>query len=107
MAILRERAVWKAPRPAHETRRATDLTPEETEHARLALRFMRTRIGAVKLAEALRVQRRLIGKACVRGGKPSAVIAIRLARVAGTTVEDVLAGRWPPDGACPYCGRTE
>lgn len=32
--------------------------------------------------------------------------AERAARLAGVPVEDVLAGRWPVEGACPHCGRS-
>jgi hypothetical protein len=39
-------------------------------------------------------------------GKPvSASMAFRVARLAGVTVDDVLAGRYPAPGTCPYCGR--
>lgn len=106
MTILTKRETWARPRPANETRRATDLTPAEVESVRLALRFLRTRLGgSAKLAAALKVRRALVDKFCGARGRPSAAIAIRAARVAGVTVENVLNGSWPPAGACPHCGR--
>jgi hypothetical protein len=36
---------------------------------------------------------------------PSASVAIRAARLANVSLEDVLASRWPVAGACPHCGK--
>jgi hypothetical protein len=103
--ILTERQSWKKPRPPNETRRASDLTPEEYANVRRALRFLRTRLGgSVKLAAALKANVRTVDKACHARGKPGAALAIRAARAAGVTVEDVLLGAWPPPKMCPFCG---
>jgi hypothetical protein len=88
------------------TRRSDDLTPEEYANVRLAIRFLRVRLGgAAKLATALRSKVKTIEKVCAVRGRPSAVLAIRAARLAGVQVEDVLSGAWPKKGACPICGR--
>jgi hypothetical protein len=106
MTVLTKREVWAKPRAQNETRRSDDLTPEETANVRRALRFLRTRVGvAAKLAVMLKVRQKLIDKACGARGRPSAAMAIRLARVAGVSVEEVLTRQWPVDGACPHCGR--
>jgi plasmid maintenance system antidote protein VapI len=105
MAILTKREVWAKPRPQNETRRSSDLTPEEMAATRRALRFLRTRMGAKKLAAALRVRRPLVDKMCTSRGQPTGGLAIRAARVAGASIEDVLAGRWPAATACAHCGR--
>ena len=81
---------------------------EERCKVRKALRFMRTRLGgSAELAAALRVKPELVGKCCGASRAPSAGLAIRLARVAGVTVEAVLlSAEFPPLGVCPHCGRS-
>jgi hypothetical protein len=106
MAILTERRVWTKPRSATATRRSSDLTPEEQANARKAIRFLAKRFGTYrKLAEAIGAKRATVLLAGRTAGRVSAGIALRVARVAGVSLEDVLAGRFPADGACPYCGR--
>lgn len=108
MTILTKREVWAKPRLANETRRSSDLTPEEHANVRTAVRFLRIRLGsAAKLASALKVSQKVVDKACAARGRPSAALAIRAARLAGASVEEVLCGRWPLAGACPHCGRHE
>ena len=103
--ILRSRVAWTKPRDPTETRRSTDLTPKEADHARAALRFLRVRLGGgPKLATLLRVNEPVLRLAC-SSRQPSAAMAIRAARIAGVPVENVLSGAWPPAGACPHCGR--
>ncbi len=79
-----------------------DLTAEEQRHVKAALRFLRIQHGGwAALAKALRYRMKSLND-----GRPaSARLVLRLARVAGAPVDDVLAGRWPPPGACPHCGR--
>jgi hypothetical protein len=106
MAILRGPKTWTRPRPATETRRASDLTPEEQANVRRALAVLRRRLGTYKaLGEALRVNLRTLRWYGEQKGKPSAGVALRAARLAGVAVEELLAGRWPVEGACPHCGR--
>jgi len=103
--VLREPKVWRKDRPANETRRASDLTPEEQAATRRALHVLRRRLGGWEaLGKALRVNRATLQG---YGSKlaPSAGVALRAARLAGVTVEELLAGRWPVEGACPHCGR--
>jgi hypothetical protein len=104
--ILTERASWRKPRPSNETRRSTDLTPDEQVAVRRALHVLRRRLGGwERLAKALRVKATTLTN---YGSKraPSAAVAIRAARLASVSVDELLAGRWPLDGACPHCGRT-
>ena len=106
MPILTERKTWAKSRPRGEPRYASDLTPEEQANVRLALRFLRVRVGGIRLAAALKVNPKTIANVCGVRGKPSAGLAIRAARLAGASVEDLLSGAFPPVGACPHCGRT-
>lgn len=71
---------------------------------RAALRFLAKRFGSwSKLATAMGVKTGRIERA---GNRPvTAGLALRAARVARVPIEDILAGRWPKPGMCPYCGR--
>ena len=102
--ILTERVTWKKPRPPNETRRSSDLTPEEQENVRTALKVLRIRFGGwERLGVAMRAKRQIVRHAAFTK-KPSAGIALRAARLAGVPLEDILSGRWPQKGACPMCG---
>ena len=86
--------------------RRTELTAEEQENVRRALRVLRTRVGGQRaLAKALGVTVGKLGWAMMARGKPGAALALYAARLAKVPVEDVLAGRFPAEGACPMCGR--
>ena len=83
----------------------TDLTTQEQENVRGALLFLRTRCGGWKpLTKALRFQ----GKTLLHvsgGSRPvSASMAVRVARLASVSVDDVLTGKYPAQGTCPHCG---
>ena len=98
--------MWRKPRPANQTRRSSDLTPEEQANAKRALRLLRVRYGtAAKLAGALSASQATLVGALARAGKPSAGMAVRAARLAGVPIDDVLSGAWPVAGSCPHCGR--
>jgi CI repressor-like protein len=89
--------------------RGTLGTPSVTDGircARNALRFLRARMGGeANLASALKVSRKTLDTVCAKGGRPSAGLVIRAARVAGASVEELLSGHFPAPGVCPYCGR--
>lgn len=80
-----------------------DLTVEEQRNVRVVLRFLRTRLGGWSpLGKVLRfAPKTLEDLAYTR--PPGASLAIRLARVAGAPVDDVLNGRFPP--TCSTCGQ--
>jgi hypothetical protein len=106
MPILTKTITWRRPRPPNETRGANDLTPEEQDHVRAALRVLRARFGSwPNLAKAMRAGRGHLQKIVGGSGTPSAGLALRAARAAGVPMEDVLSGAWPKPGACPMCGR--
>ena len=108
MAILRGPKTWTRPRPATETRRASDLTPEEQAATKRALTVLRRRVGTYKaLGEALKVNPETLRWYGSRRGRPTAGVALRAARLAGVAVEELVAGRWPVEGACPHCGRAQ
>jgi hypothetical protein len=86
----------------------SDLTTEEQTNVRTALKFLRLRSGGWKtLAKALRADGKQLGKIGAGRGGVTASLAFRVARLAGVPVDDVLAGRYPGEGTCPYCGHRE
>ena len=106
MGILYERKSWRKARPPTETRRSSDLTPDEQANVRRALAVLVRRLGSRKaLALALRVNPHTLHWYRQRRGRPTAGVAVRAARLAGVAVEELLAGRWPVEGASPHCGR--
>lgn len=81
-----------------------DLTQEEQAHVRAALHFLRARAGSwATLAAALGLKERTVQNAG-QGRNVSERIVFRAARFAGVTVDDLLAGKFPVKGTCPYCG---
>jgi hypothetical protein len=80
----------------------SDLTAAEQKNVRAAIRFLRLGCGGAKpLAKALRMTRRTLNSPA------TPTTAFRVARLAGVTVDDVLAGKYPPAGTCPHCGHSE
>lgn len=97
-----ETALVKAAPP--KLGRASDFTAQQEEHIRRALRFMAIRSGGWgPLAKALRLTDGTLIHAAGRQ-KVSARVALRLAQFAGVSVEDMMAGKYPPEGTCPHCG---
>ena len=79
-----------------------DLTDEEQENVRAAMRFLRVRAGGWKgLAPALGFAKGTLINVKQRAKNASPTMALRVARVAGVSVDDLLAGKFPPAGACP------
>lgn len=82
------------------------LSEEEQKNGRQALRYLRFRTGGWKpLAAALGFKRKTLTNVSEGSKGVSPNMAFRLARLAGVTIEDLLAGKFPPPGACPHCGR--
>ncbi len=73
---------------------------------KVALRVLTKRYGSQPaLAEAMGLKVATVKYAAKARGTVTAGVALRAARAAKVPLEDVLAGRWPKPGACPYCGR--
>ncbi len=84
-----------------------DLTKQEQTNVRTALRFLRSRCGGWKpLAAALHMNPITLGKA-IQGRTVTPNLAFRVARFAGVSFDDLLAGKYPAPGTCPYCGHVK
>jgi hypothetical protein len=84
--------------------KAPDLTAEEQVRVRAALRFLRLRCGGwAPLARALHLKDTTVANVA-NGRAVTPTVAFRVARLAAVGVDDMLAGRFPAPGTCPYCG---
>ena len=105
MTVLTTTKTWRLPATLAKAR-TPDLTEAERASVRRALLFLRTQLGSIaKLATALGLTFATTSRLCGSKGKPSGGVAIRVARLAKAPVDAVLANEWPPEGACPHCGR--
>lgn len=84
----------------------SDLDEKEQNHVRTALRYLRNRVGTwATVAKAVHsTQDTLQHTVCLHGRPVSASMALRVARVLDVPIDDLLAGRFLPTGACPKCG---
>jgi hypothetical protein len=104
MAILTHPKNWR--KPAAPSKRPPELSEDEQVAVRRALLFLRVQAGSNrKLAIALGVRPWALSRALWKAGKPSALLALRAARLAKVSVEALLGGEYPPEGACAHCGR--
>jgi transcriptional regulator with XRE-family HTH domain len=106
MAILLERKVWRRERKATSTERLNRLAPDEGENVLAALGVLRSRRGSWALvATVMGVTKRQLS--AYRNGelRPSAGLALRVARLAGVAVDDVLNGKFAAPRKCHECGR--
>jgi len=77
------------------------LTPEEARHVRLAIRNIARTFGSfANLARAVGVERNALN----RKGRPSAGLALAVARVAGISLDAMLRGTVQLADRCPTCG---
>jgi DNA-binding XRE family transcriptional regulator len=83
----------------------SDLTVEEQTHVRTALKFLRNRCGTwASVAKALKLGESTVGNIATGHKAPGPLLAFRVARLAKVSVDDLLAGKFPAPGTCPYCG---
>lgn len=103
MAILTERQGWT--RKRKQARASLDLTAAEQANVKAALRVLRTHLGGWHaVSAALACTHKTLEHSISQRGKASGAMAIRVARIAQVSVEDVLSGAFPKRGACPRCG---
>ena len=105
MPILRERKTWKRPKPANARPWGFELTDQERQHVKQALRLLCVRHGGNEaVARAMDISEHMIERATSRRSRPSPGLAIAVARLAEMPVEALLSGE-PVPGRCPTCGR--
>jgi len=83
----------------------SDLSTKEEGHVRTALKFLRVRVGAWKvLSKSLRFHESTLAGVAAGRKAVSGTMAVRIAKFAKVGVDDILNGRFPAAGTCPYCG---
>lgn len=100
------RVHWKRPRKPRETEGVNRLSVEEAENVMAALRALHARRGGWKaVARAMRLNKRQMSRFVTGEAPATAGMAIRVAKVAGVTVDAVLSGEFARPEKCPMCGR--
>lgn len=104
MPILKSRKVWKkTPAP---TRHVNRLSADEVANVLAAMRVLHGRHGTWKgVAQAMGLSKRTVTRFASGEAVPTAGMAIKVARLAGVTVDDVLSGEFAKPRVCPTCGR--
>ncbi|HVV50219.1 MAG TPA: hypothetical protein VHO06_11205 [Polyangia bacterium] len=85
-------------RPAHQ------LTADEQENVRFALRYLYGRLGTwVAVARVTHLKRRTVRR--VRDGwKVRQYVAVNVGMALGVSAEAVMTARAVPEGTCRHCG---
>lgn len=102
MTVLRGSKTWKRhdERPFKATLRPCELTVAEENNVRALVVKLRAEYPSwPALAMALGVQRVTLAMMRSRARRPTAGLALRLSRLLGVSIEDVLAGRGCNHGA--------
>ena len=82
----------------------SELSAQEQAHVRAVLRLMRVRCaGWAGVAKFSKLNPHSL-RHVMAGAPVSAGLAFRVARLVGTSIDDLLAGRYPAPGTCPFCG---
>jgi len=108
MAILLAKKVWKLQRsrPLKATMRPCELTLAEQHNVRAMALKLRAQYRSWKaLAAALGVNRITLVRAQPGKQAPTVGLALRVARLAGVTIDDVLGGVFAKPGRCSMCGK--
>jgi hypothetical protein len=100
-----KQTVWKrAPNP-DSLREKNRFAPEEEERVRAGLDVLRIRYGNWKhVADALKTHVSSITRTIGPKGRVTPAFAMRIARLLGVPLGDVLSGAFPRAGQCPLCG---
>lgn len=85
----------------------TDLDEKEQRHVRIALRLLWRRLdGWRAVAKALHCESDTLEKVANGRRGVTASMMVRVARLIDVSIDELLAGKYAPEGTCPHCGRT-
>lgn len=83
----------------------SDLDPKEQNHVRVALRYLHGRLKTwASVADAVHINETTLTQVLSGRRSVTASAAIRVARLLGVMIDDLLVGKFLPPGACPNCG---
>lgn len=84
-----------------------DLTEAEQDNVRSALQYLRKKCGGwMGLAPILGFQKKTLSE-IAHGTTVTPTLAFRVTRFSKTSMDDLLAGRFPPEGTCIHCGHVD
>lgn len=109
MAILTAKQTWKrAPTGRKSRAELNRLLPVEEERVRRAMRVLYVRCGSnwTRVSEALGHHRVTVERVLNIRRTATPAFAMRVARLLGVSLGDVLSGAWPKRGECLMCGST-
>ncbi len=105
MTILTETKRWRRNDPPEFERTRRVLSQDEQANVRLGVEFLCVKLGGREaVAAEMRFSSDALHKASGTRRPQSMRLAIMVAYVGGTTIDDVLSGVRPGD-ECPWCGR--
>lgn len=98
------RRVFADGTPARKT--MTALRPHEQDSVRRAVRRLHAELGTWRaVSKAIDVPQKTLERIMNRERPVQDRLATVVARAFGVAIDDVLSGRLPAPGVCPYCGR--
>lgn len=85
---------------------STALTKDEQANVRAALRYLRVKCGSwLATAKVLKMEQSTVANIVRLRRIVNGEHAVRIAKVARVSVDDVIRGVYPPPYDCPCCGR--
>jgi len=94
--------------PRRDIYSRADLSPKEQNRIRVAIRFLRVRLGSWEiLARALKFTAPTLIHVCAERRPVSPTMCFRVARFVNIGIDDLLAGKFHAPGMCPKCGSCE
>jgi hypothetical protein len=85
--------------------KAGDLTLKEQKAVRVVLRMLRLRVGGwAPLSKALHFEADTLEKVASGRRAVGARMAFIVSRFVDVSMDELLAGKYVPEGTCPHCG---
>jgi hypothetical protein len=108
MPILTAKQTWKRAPNQNSLKEKNRLLPVEEERVRCAMGALLIRYRSwVKVAVALKTDRTTVTRVLHIRKRATPAFALRVARLLGVPLGDVLSGAFPRPGQCPMCGATK
>lgn len=85
--------------------RQPDFTVTEQENVRAVLWYLHDRSGSWKVAAAALGYSDVAVRKVIKGGLVTPAMVVRVAKLAGARIDDVLTGQFRPPATCSQCGQ--
>jgi len=101
-----KRVYWRKEPNPNLLREKNRLLPAEEENVRRAMTVLHLRFGNwTRVSEALKTHRTTVERVLNSRRRATPAFAMRVARLLGVNLGDVLSGAFPAPDQCPMCGR--